>query len=256
MVSVALIGGVEDVQDRALWATRRARSSSRELRGVIGVLGRARGTGSSDWMEAGAGGRGLLLVPRTRQGLRSGLGGHRAGREKDAGGKARPRGMGLPYPGGSTFRVLATAAVGPDFEPWPPPDSQEEKEGENLYGGEEQGGSQALQDWPTRTLILRAGEKRGARQPTVSVQRTGRRRMAMRPKPQPATQSPALGGLAPPYFCQDCSVTSLRVGTGLRIWGVPAGCSWDFSNKTGKCHLICFLEVVDKKESHQQLFQG
>ena len=149
MVSVALIGGVEDVQDRALWATRRAGSSSRELRGVIGVLGRGRGTGSSDWMEAGPGGGGLLLVPRTRQGLRSGLGGHRAGREKDAGGKARPRGMGLPYPGGSTVRVLETAAVGPDFEPWPPPDSQEEKEGENLYGGRGAGrqpGSAGLAD--------------------------------------------------------------------------------------------------------------
>ena len=47
--------------------------------------------------------------------MRSGLGGHRAGREKDAAGKARPRGMGLPYPGGSTLRVLVTAAVGPDF---------------------------------------------------------------------------------------------------------------------------------------------
>lgn len=69
----------------------------------------------------------------------------------------------------------------------------------------------------------------------------------MRPTPQPATQCPAPGDLAPPYFCQDCSVTSLRVGTGLRICGVPAGCSWDFSNKTGKCHLIWFLEVVGQK---------
>lgn len=69
----------------------------------------------------------------------------------------------------------------------------------------------------------------------------------MRPTPQPATQCPAPGDLAPPYFCQDCSVTSLRVGTGLRICRVPAGCSWDFSNKTGKCHLIWFLEVVGQK---------
>ena len=104
----------------------------------------------------------MLLVPRTKQD-EVWAGGHRAGREKDAGGKARPRGMGLPYPGGSTLRVLGTAAVGPDFEPWPPPDSQEEKEGENTYGGEEEVGSQALQDWPTTSLILRAGEKRGVR---------------------------------------------------------------------------------------------
>lgn len=82
--------------------------------------------------------------------------------------------MGLPYPGGSTLRVLGAAAVGPDFEPWPPPDSQEEKEGENIYGEEEEGGSQALQDWPTPSLILQAGEKRGDGQPTVRVQRTGR----------------------------------------------------------------------------------
>lgn len=115
----------------------------------------------------------MLLVPRTKQD-EVWAGGHRAGREKDAGGKARPRGMGLPYPGGSTLRVLGTAAVGPDFEPWPPPDSQEEKEGENTYGGEEEGGSQALQDWPTTSLILRAGEKRGDGQSTVRVQRTGR----------------------------------------------------------------------------------
>ena len=87
----------------------------------------------------GARGGGLLLVPRTKQD-EVWAGGHRAGREKDAGGKARPRGMGLPYPGGSTLRVLGTAAVGPDFEPWPPPDSQEEKEGENTYGGEEEVG--------------------------------------------------------------------------------------------------------------------
>ena len=44
MVSMALIGRVEDVQDGALWATRRTGSSSRELRGAIGVLGRGRGT--------------------------------------------------------------------------------------------------------------------------------------------------------------------------------------------------------------------
>lgn len=44
MVSVALIGRVEDVQDGALWATRRTGSSSRELRGAIGVLGMGRGT--------------------------------------------------------------------------------------------------------------------------------------------------------------------------------------------------------------------
>lgn len=106
--------------------------------------------------------------------MRSGLGDHRAGRQKDAGGKARPRGMGLPYPGGSTLRVLGTAAVGPDFEPWPPPDSQEEKEREKIYGEEEEGGSQALQDWPTPSLTLRAGENRGDGQPTVRVQRTGR----------------------------------------------------------------------------------
>ena len=38
MVSVALIGRVEDVQDGALWATRRTGSSSRELRGAIGSI--------------------------------------------------------------------------------------------------------------------------------------------------------------------------------------------------------------------------
>ena len=48
MVSVALIGGVEDVQDGALWATRRTGSSSRELRGAIGVLGMGRGTTGRD----------------------------------------------------------------------------------------------------------------------------------------------------------------------------------------------------------------
>lgn len=67
----------------------------------------------------------------------------------------------------------------------------------------------------------------------------------MRPKPKPATQRPAR--VTWHHFCQDCSVTSLRVGTGLRIWGVLAGCSWDFSNKTDKCHLIWFLEVVGQK---------
>lgn len=46
-MSVALIGRVEDVQDGALWATRRT-GSSRELRGATGVLGRGRGTTGRD----------------------------------------------------------------------------------------------------------------------------------------------------------------------------------------------------------------
>lgn len=47
-MSVALIGREEEVQDGALWATRRTGSSSRELRGAIGVLGRGRGTTGRD----------------------------------------------------------------------------------------------------------------------------------------------------------------------------------------------------------------
>lgn len=67
MVSVALIGGVEDVQDGALWGTRRAGSSSRELRGVIGVLGRGRGTIGRDLFPGvfrldGSGGRGWRIA--------------------------------------------------------------------------------------------------------------------------------------------------------------------------------------------------
>lgn len=180
--------------------------------------------------------------------MRSGLGDHRAGRQKDAGSKARPRGMGLPYPGGSTLRVLGAAAVGPDFEPWPPPDSQEEKEGENIYGEEEEGVARLCRTGQHPASSSRLERCKGDGQPTVRVQRTGRENGY-------EAHYPSLPHSAQPqvtWHHPTSARTALSPPEGwhrpLWICRVPAGCSWDFSNKTGKCHLIWFLKWWDRRK--------
>ena len=130
MLSVVLRKGGGEVQDGALWATRRTGSSSRELRGAVGSSGGTMQGRSmigrvpcfqrcSAWGE-GVGG--CLRCSRTGAGLKPELEGSKMQEVKPGPEEWLPATRGTSIPWRLDPQSSGDSSVGPDFELWPQPD--------------------------------------------------------------------------------------------------------------------------------------